>query len=418
MSNKEHEAQNGIKLSIEQPNNQATSDSKVHKDSADTLQGTLDKERTLDKADKAESSEHVEVSASCESENLSKNNDGQSTEQLSIQDGEQAVSAQEQGTGMEQISDKELSSDKEQEIHATQSSESSQSSQEPIDPSMDNEISRVTGRPQMTKEDNEKMRSGPRFFHKAMESRARALGEDYSPYRIPPEMRAALAKIDHEAALEKAREKAAAQGKDVSKLKDSDLELESSAIEQLHAVEPEEQERLRQESEEKQKIELGGARFYGNYQKMIARHSGSSGEHELSSKAKIMRNLKLALIVIVALAGYIGYNEFFVDQDARSISELKSMLPYPVDEHTTMVRIDDRNDEFKIFFERTPEAYEGMSETQKEESLDLMEQNAPMLCNNALLHSIITSGKKVTVLLEATDGSFHREFTVASCPVK
>lgn len=283
------------------------------------------------------------------------------------------------------------------------------------DERMNNEISRVTGRPRLTKEDNEALRSGARFFHKAMESRARALGEDYTPYRLPPEMRAALAQIDHEAAVEKAKEKAEAEGKDVSKLSESDLELEHSAIEQSHAVSPEEQERLRQEREENAKIESGGARYYSHYQKLISRHNNPQNE---SAKIKLMRNIKLALIVILALAGYIGYNEFMGSRDAQSISELKAMLPLPVDANTAMVRIDDRNDNFKIYFEREPEVYAGLDQAQRDASLDRLSQNVQMLCNNALLHSIIMSGKKVTVLLDATDGSFHREFSVESCPVE
>lgn len=290
-----------------------------------------------------------------------------------------------------------------------------QSSTEADDPRMDNEISRVTGRPQMTKEDNEALRSGARFFHKAMESRARALGEEYTPYRLPPDMRAALAQIDHEAAVEKAKEKAAAAGKDVSKLSDADLVLEHSAIEQSHAVSVEEQERLRKEHDEKSKIDSGGARFYSHYQRLISRSQSSEQD---SAKTKLLRNVKLALIVIVALAGYIGYNEMMGSRDAQSVSDLKSMLPLSIDAHTAMVRIDDRNDDFKIYFERDPEAYADLDVDQREESLDRLTQNAPMLCNNALLHSIIASGKKVTVLLDATDGSFHREFTVESCPTK
>lgn len=289
------------------------------------------------------------------------------------------------------------------------------SSDSTLDPSMDNEISRVTGRPRLTKEDNEALRTGARFFHKAMEARARALGEEYAPYRIPAHMRAALAQIDYESAVEKAKEKAAAAGVDVSKLKESDLELEHSAIEEIHAVSNAEKERLRREEDEKHKIEAGGPRFYSHYQKLISRDSSTSEE---STKGKLLKNLKLALIVIVALAGYIGYNEFMGSREAQSVSELKSMLPMPIDAHTVMVRIDDRNDNFKIYFERSPEAYKDMTEWERDASLDRLAQNAPMLCNNALLHSIIVSGKKVTVLLDATDGSFHREFAVESCPVE
>lgn len=269
-------------------------------------------------------------------------------------------------------------------------------------------------RPRFTQEENDALRNGPRFFHKAMAARARALGEEYTPYRIPAHMRAALAQIDHESALERAREKAAASGQDVSNLKDSDLTLEKSAIEQLHSVSPEEQERLLKEQDEQKKIESGGPRFYSNYQKLINQDRSHKDD---STKARLFRNLKLALIVIVALAGYIAYSEFMVSKDARSIAELKSMLPYPTDAYTTMVRIDDRNDNFKIYFERTPEAYAQLSTQERDAALDRLGNNALMLCNNALLHSIITSGKKVTVLLDATDGSFHREFTVDSCPL-
>lgn len=272
------------------------------------------------------------------------------------------------------------------------------------------DVSSITGRPHITPEENAALAKGNLFFHKAMDSAARARGEAYEPFRLPPQMRAALAQIDKESAaerLEEAKKEALERGESIE-----DLKLEQNAIESLHKLNDEEYEQYLKMKSEKESIANGGARFYGRYQEMLRQQE----ERKAEAHAKVMRNIKILGVVVFGLIGYMVYGEFFMDRQANSIEELKAALPLTIDAHTTMVRIDDRNDDFKIYFEKDPQAFAELTEPQKDAALDQFEKNAPALCKNRLLHGIIASGRKVTVLLEATDRSFFREFSVSKCP--
>lgn len=277
---------------------------------------------------------------------------------------------------------------------------------------MGDDVSAYTGRPRITEEENRALAGGNRFFHKALDTAARARGESYEPFRLPPHMRAALANIDAESAQERMEEKkrqAAAEGK---VLTDEEIKEKEGAIESFHKLSSEEFEELQKLRSEKESISAGGARFYGKYQALIEKQQ----ERRAIAQAKVMRNVKIIGVVALGLVGYMAYSEFFVDRKAETIESLKAALPLTIDQHTSMVRIDDRTEEFKIYFEKDPAAYAGLDEHQKEAVLDQVQKNAPGLCKNPLLHSIISSGRKVTVLLEATDRSFFRQYSIDKCP--
>lgn len=274
------------------------------------------------------------------------------------------------------------------------------------------DVSKFTGRPHISAEENQALAKGNRFFHKALESSARARGEHYEPYSLPAHMRAALAQIDMESAQERMEERKKAleeQGLD-----SSNVTLETNSLSKLHNLSAEEQEELARNKDMQDHINAGGARFYGKYQNLLNKQAQAKEE----SRLKLLRNVKLMGIVMLGLVGYIAYNHFMVDRNADSIETLKASLPLVIDEHTTMVRIDDRNNNFKIYFEKDPAIFADYDEHQKEAALDQFVKNAPGLCKNQLLRSIIVSGKKVTVLLEASDRSFFREFSVDKCPSK
>lgn len=277
---------------------------------------------------------------------------------------------------------------------------------------MGDDVSAYTGRPRITEEENRALASGNRFFHKALDTAARARGESYEPFRLPPHMRAALANIDAESAQERMEEKkrqAEAEGK---VLTDEEIKEKEGAIESFHKLSSEEFEELQRLRSEKESISAGGARFYGKYQALIEKQQ----ERRAIAQAKVMRNVKIIGVVALGLVGYMAYSEFFVDRKAETIESLKAALPLTIDQHTSMVRIDDRTEDFKIYFEKDPAAYAGLDEHQKEAALDQVQKNAPGLCKNPLLHSIISSGRKVTVLLEATDRSFFRQYSIDKCP--
>ena len=277
---------------------------------------------------------------------------------------------------------------------------------------MGDDVSAYTGRPRITEEENRALAGGNRFFHKALDTAARARGESYEPFRLPPHMRAALANIDAESAQERMEEKkrqAEAEGK---VLTDEEIQEKEGAIESFHKLSSEEFEELQKLRSEKESISAGGARFYGKYQALIEKQQ----ERRAIAQAKVMRNVKIIGVVALGLVGYMAYSEFFVDRKAETIESLKAALPLTIDQHTSMVRIDDRTEDFKIYFEKDPAAYAGLDEHQKEAALDQVQKNAPSLCKNPLLHSIISSGRKVTVLLEATDRSFFRQYSIDKCP--
>lgn len=277
---------------------------------------------------------------------------------------------------------------------------------------MGDDVSAYTGRPRITEEENRALAGGNRFFHKALDTAARARGESYEPFRLPPHMRAALANIDAESAQERMEEKkrqAEAEGK---VLTEEEIKEKEGAIESFHKLSSEEFEELQKLRSEKESISAGGARFYGKYQALIEKQQ----ERRAIAQAKVMRNVKIIGVVALGLVGYMAYSEFFVDRKAETIESLKAALPLTIDQHTSMVRIDDRTEDFKIYFEKDPAAYAGLDEHQKEAALDQVQKNAPGLCKNPLLHSIISSGRKVTVLLEATDRSFFRQYSIDKCP--
>lgn len=277
---------------------------------------------------------------------------------------------------------------------------------------MGDDVSAYTGRPRFTEEENRALAEGNRFFHKAMGTAARARGESYEPFRLPPHMRAALSQIDAESAQEQLEEKkrqAQAEGRELT---EEEIAQEKKAIESLHQLSDEEYEEFQKLKSEKDSISAGGARFYGKYQALLEQQQ----ERKAIAQAKTMRNVKIIGVVALGMVGYMAYNQFFVDRDAQSIESLKAALPLTIDAHTSMVRIDDRTDDFKIYFEKDPLAFEGLDEHQKEAALDEIQKNAPGLCKNPLLHSIIASGRKVTVLLEATDRSFFRQYSIDKCP--
>ena len=274
------------------------------------------------------------------------------------------------------------------------------------------DVSKFTGRPHISAEENQALAKGNRFFHKALESSARARGDHYEPYSLPAHMRAALAQIDMESAQERMEERKKAleeQGLD-----SSNVTLETNSLSKLHNLSAEEQEELARNKDMQDHINAGGARFYSKYQNLLNKQAQAKEE----SRLKLLRNVKLMGIVMLGLVGYIAYNHFMVDRNADSIETLKASLPLVIDEHTSMVRIDDRNNNFKIYFEKDPAIFADYDEHQKEAALDQFVKNAPGLCKNQLLRSIIVSGKKVTVLLEASDRSFFREFSVDKCPSK
>ena len=244
------------------------------------------------------------------------------------------------------------------------------------------DVSQFTGRPRMTAADNQALREGSHIVKKAMHTMAHAHGEEYEPFRLPAKMRAALAQIDHEAELERQKEQeaeaaaAAAAGKPLpAEDPATKANTADDPFTKMHSLTPEEQAEAEKLYAEQARIKAGGARFYGKYQKLMADQEVRKEENRM----RVRRNLKLSFIVILGLMAYVGYNFFFGHNSGQgSVEELKAALPLQIDSYTSMVRIDDRNEDFKIYFEidTANESFKALDAAQKEAKLNAIEQNA------------------------------------------
>lgn len=66
--------------------------------------------------------------------------------------------------------------------------------------------------------------------------------------------------------------------------------------------------------------------------------------------AKISKNLKLFLIIIIAFAGYYAYNEYTRSDEELSVSAIQAKLPLKLDLYTTLqkVSLDDNSLDLEV----------------------------------------------------------------------
>ncbi|SPT70700.1 hypothetical protein [Anaerobiospirillum thomasii] len=133
-----------------------------------------------------------------------------------------------------------------------------------------------------------------------------------------------------------------------------------------------------------------------------------------TKKDKFRRNSKIALIVCLGFAAYYYYVQNF-RTDINSVEDMIASLPLQLDEHTTMTAIEDKDQEFIMTIVKDADLYAHVDAQQREESLDRIVRNAQNLCNNPLIGSIVSSGRKVTVLLKSDDNSFERTINIEHC---
>lgn len=125
----------------------------------------------------------------------------------------------------------------------------------------------------------------------------------------------------------------------------------------------------------------------------------------------------IVLIVVLAFAGYVGYNEYIAPPRLDSIEHLKEALPLEVDDYTVLQHIEETDSDFIMTFVKDKVLFEGLTAEQRENALSVIEQNAPKLCKNPLLYGVVAGGKKLTVLLRDTNGAQLRKIDISSCPV-
>ncbi len=156
----------------------------------------------------------------------------------------------------------------------------------------------------------------------------------------------------------------------------------------------------------------GGSRFFGMAQAALSRSKG-----RMSQSTKLFKkNFKIFLVIIIAFAGYYVYLNYIGRPVIQSFSELKQATPLQLDDYTTLNKVEEDGPWIVMEIIKDEAYYQGQSIEQREESLDRIEANAQSLCSNSILGSMIRNGRKITVLLKGSAGSFTRNFTVEQCP--
>ena len=128
------------------------------------------------------------------------------------------------------------------------------------------------------------------------------------------------------------------------------------------------------------------------------------------------RNYKVCLVVLVIFAAYVIYAEKFrPDEDLLTLEDLKNALPVPVDGDTVIAQIDDLPDELVMHVVKDDELYARATPEQLNKSLNNIAKNAQRLCANPILGNILSSGRRVTVLLRNESHTFERKIAIAKC---
>lgn len=133
-----------------------------------------------------------------------------------------------------------------------------------------------------------------------------------------------------------------------------------------------------------------------------------------SLKQKFLRNLKVGFIVLIAFGGYYYYNEYFSD-NINSVEDMKRKLPLKLDANTTLAGIYDTDKDFVMTVIKDAQVFANMDAPKREETVDTISKNAHKMCKNPLISGIVSSGRKVTVLLQASDLSFERKIIIDKC---
>ena len=120
--------------------------------------------------------------------------------------------------------------------------------------------------------------------------------------------------------------------------------------------------------------------------------------------------------MLVIFAAYVIYAEKFrTNDELLTLDDLKNALPVPVDEDTVIAQIDDLPDELVMHVVKDDELYARATPEQLNKSLDNIAKNAQRLCANPILGNILSSGRRVTVLLRNESHTYERKIAIAKC---
>ena len=131
---------------------------------------------------------------------------------------------------------------------------------------------------------------------------------------------------------------------------------------------------------------------------------------------KSKKNFKLFLILLLLFGVYFFYTANFTDKTALAITSLRQQLPLQFDKDTALTAVELSSTELRLYVKKNAEIFAGFDDQAKAEAIARFSVNASPLCRNEAMHKIIAEGKRILVLLDADDGSFHREIVIEKCP--
>ena len=150
------------------------------------------------------------------------------------------------------------------------------------------------------------------------------------------------------------------------------------------------------------------------FYKKAMQHVNRMNNEKKAVLAKISKNFKLFLIIIVAFAGYYAYNVYTRSDEELSVSALQAKLPIKLDSYTTLQKVSLDDNSLNLEVIKAKESFQNIEDL--ESALNVYIQSASSnFCKIPLFSDMIKKGRRISVLLKSDDDSFSREFVVSHC---
>lgn len=152
------------------------------------------------------------------------------------------------------------------------------------------------------------------------------------------------------------------------------------------------------------------SRFYAKAMQDVNRINGERAV----ILGKIARNFKLFIVVAALFAGYFVYTVYTRNDDALAVRGIKNKLPMKIDDHLILndIALSQKTFFLDIIMSKT----DFFDAENKDVALDLyIKKTSDNFCKIQIFSDMIKSGKKISVVLNAEDGSFSKSFTVEHC---